>query len=259
MKSSLLYNDLAKYYDTMYAKNGRIDYVSLVKFLNKFFKRYKCKKILDVGCGTGKATIMLHDLGYDIQGTDANNGMLSVARQKSNKIKFFRSDMRKIETHEKFDAIFISFRAFAYMVTNEDAEKAIASINRVLKNSGLLIFDNFYAKTVIMGKIKSGKMTRRDLLKARQGNVDIIRQSSSITQLDDCVTMVWTANYTIKDGKKIIKKHETSAIRAFFPSELKTILNYNGFKIIDKYGDYKMSKLKDQINLITVAKKVKNL
>lgn len=256
MKDHTLYNDLAKYYDIMYSKSGRIDYASLVKFLDNLFKKFKCKEILDIGCGTATTTLMLHKLGYEIEGTDLNRGMLDIAAQKASDIKFFQSDMRDIRTKRKFDAAFISFRSFSYITENEDVEKSIRSVNNALKKGGIFVFDNFSAKNVILSKIKSGKLTRKDTLEARQGDIHITRNSNSITTFDGNVKMHWTADYKIKDGKKLIRKRETSILRAFFLDELETLLKYNGFRIIDTYGDYKFAKFNNQINLIIVAEKV---
>lgn len=256
MRGHKIYNEMAKYYDIIYAKSGKIDYFSLVKFLNYVLKKHGCRKILDVGCGTGTATDMLHKLGYDIQGTDLSSSMLAIAKKKNNKIRFFQSDMRNIRTREKFDAAFISFRSFAYMTTNEDVERVIKSVNGVLKKGGLFIFDNFSAYHMLKDKIKRGSFLYKDQLEAKDKNISITRNSQSVTDVKDGVKWRWTYEYVIKDGKKTVRKKETALLRAFFLSELETMLKYNGFKILNTYGDYKLAKFDDQINLIIVVKKV---
>ena len=61
--SDKIYGEIAKYYDITYKNSGRIDYFSCTKFLNFIFNKNKCKKILDVACGTGTVTNMMQKLG----------------------------------------------------------------------------------------------------------------------------------------------------------------------------------------------------
>jgi len=89
------YDFEAKFYDKIW---GRHDYETDVKFLNKLFKNYSCKKVLDIGCGTGNHAIGLASLGYRVTGVDVSDKMLEIARNKihNRKIDLKQGDMKDI-------------------------------------------------------------------------------------------------------------------------------------------------------------------
>ena len=69
-------------------------------------------QILDVGCGTGKASQLMHawypSLSLSIEGLDPSEKMLDVARKNDKRSKFVRgdvSDMKEIVEDEAFDMV----------------------------------------------------------------------------------------------------------------------------------------------------------
>jgi Methylase involved in ubiquinone/menaquinone biosynthesis len=79
----------AELYDKVW---GRYDYDTDVKFLDELFKKYRCRKIIDLGCGTGNHAIRLSPLGMkSLQWTSAPPCSQSL-RPKS-KTKKYKSNM----------------------------------------------------------------------------------------------------------------------------------------------------------------------
>ena len=69
-----VYNKIAPHYANEFDSNPD------AKFLNIFIKYLNGKKILDIGCGTGKQTKFLYDHGFDVEGVDLSSGMLKIAK-----------------------------------------------------------------------------------------------------------------------------------------------------------------------------------
>jgi ubiquinone/menaquinone biosynthesis C-methylase UbiE len=69
----------AKFYDKVW---GKYDYDTDINFLNEIFRRRNCKRILDIGCGTGNHSIRLSKIGYEMTGVDISAPMLKIAREK---------------------------------------------------------------------------------------------------------------------------------------------------------------------------------
>jgi SAM-dependent methyltransferase len=53
--------------------------------------------VADVGCGTGRVTARLHELGLDVSGTDLSPGMLQMARQAYPHIRFSEGSMLALD------------------------------------------------------------------------------------------------------------------------------------------------------------------
>lgn len=63
-------------------------------------------KVLDLGCGNGALTKVLHDKGYDVIGADASDDMLGVARKNNPDLTFVKADATDFVLPEKVDVVF---------------------------------------------------------------------------------------------------------------------------------------------------------
>ena len=103
-------------------------------------------KILDVGCGAGRTTFALYELGYhDIIGIDLSKGMINsctlTKKEKELDIQFLTADATKLpfET-ETFDVCIFLFNGLMTIPKLENRLKAMQEISRVLKSGGKFIF-----------------------------------------------------------------------------------------------------------------------
>ena len=87
------YNQWAHQYDSNENKTRDLDRVATQKTLEK----YAFKKVLELGCGTGKNTAWLLEQGAEVIGVDFSEGMLEKARGKiqSYKVTFIQADITK--------------------------------------------------------------------------------------------------------------------------------------------------------------------
>ena len=112
------------------------------------FKKYlnPSQTILDLGCGTGRTTFPLYDLGYhQIRGLDYTPEMIEAAqainKQWGKTIPFEVGDARQLTfKEEQFDTVIFSFNGLMSMPPPEDRVKAVSEIHRVLKKDGRFIF-----------------------------------------------------------------------------------------------------------------------
>ncbi len=117
------YDIEAEVYDEVWGKH---DYETDVKLLDELFKKHLCKRIIDVGCGTGNHAILLGRLGYEVTGIDISPVMLEKARKKSesSRTRFIQGDMKKIEKAisegKKFDAAICLGSVSFHLTTNND-------------------------------------------------------------------------------------------------------------------------------------------
>jgi ubiquinone/menaquinone biosynthesis C-methylase UbiE len=105
----------------------------------------KSKKILDIGCGTGRHSIELSKRGYHITGIDLSDSMLAKAREKAKKqglkIDFLKYDARNLPFKNEYDlVIMLCEGAFPLMETDEMNYEILKNATKSLKEHGKFIF-----------------------------------------------------------------------------------------------------------------------
>lgn len=132
-KTINVYNKIAKKYSEVFD----IDF-SDSSYLDEFLSYiHTGKRILDLGCGTGRITAYYGGKGFDVVGVDLSREMLDIARKKYPKIDFRLDDIRKINFLEnKFDAISFSYSFFH--LEEKDVLSVLDKINKILKSNGVL-------------------------------------------------------------------------------------------------------------------------
>ena len=125
-----------------------VDYVKWADYIDKLFKLYKFRprKILDIACGTGSATILLAEKGYQMSGTDRALEMLLAAKKKAKRseveLSLWQQDMRELTVARPyFDAALCLYDSINYIITAEEMERVFAKISEALVPRGMFIFD----------------------------------------------------------------------------------------------------------------------
>lgn len=138
-------NDLeASYHDELY------DYVDDIPLYLEYAKATD-GQVLECGVGTGRVAIPLARAGINIVGVDVSDKMLAVARGKLAKeptevqarVKLVRADMRNFQLKQHFSLCIIPFNTFLVLLTVEDQEATLATINPHLLPRGKLIISVF--------------------------------------------------------------------------------------------------------------------
>jgi len=133
------YSDIAKYYDKV-----RITTPEYLRFWSSRIAYYgsikKGSKVLDIGCGTGRFTLMLCKITKaDVYAIDPSEEMLGEAKKKDKKKRVFwnLSTAEELLFPSKFyDCVYMTF--VFHQIKNR--KKAVAEINRILKPKGKCVF-----------------------------------------------------------------------------------------------------------------------
>jgi len=138
------------------------------KFLiNKYFKG----KVLDMGCGCGRTTKYIHDLGFDVLGVDIVEEMIQKAKQIYPGIKFEVGNACNIKQYKdgQFDIVFFSFNGLDYISPESKRVIAIKELSRVLKKGGYFIYSSHnplalffrFRPGLLLRSIKEGRLFSR--------------------------------------------------------------------------------------------------
>lgn len=103
------------------------------------------RRVLDVGCGTGRAFTPLLSRGWRIHGCDASGEMLARAREKfgSSTVALVQADARSLGDLSEFryDLILALNDVVNYLTEDGDLERAFEGMKRNLAPEGLVCFD----------------------------------------------------------------------------------------------------------------------
>lgn len=117
----------------------------------KIANRYKCKKIVDLGCGTG-SQCNLFDSNFKVIGMDISPQMLAVAKRKNNSITCICGDI--INTcfpNKLFDCSILSF--VLHMNNPDDQQKILHEAMRITKDDGIMVITDYGVPYSTKGKI----------------------------------------------------------------------------------------------------------
>lgn len=96
-------------------------------------------KVLEVGCGSGKATIMFAKKGCSVIGLDISDELISIAKEKTNdypNISYKLGSFEETDFQDKFDLI-ISAQAWHWLDQNTSYDKAY---NLLVDQGSLVLF-----------------------------------------------------------------------------------------------------------------------
>lgn len=136
------YEGFAERYDWMVSEDP-----ARREFFRRLFADHGVKKVLDCACGTGHDPIMLHSIGCEVSASDLSESMLGQARKNLSAagvdVPLIRADFRLLPDcfDVRFDAVVCLTNSINEVLTDEDTLRALRSMNSVLRDGGILVFD----------------------------------------------------------------------------------------------------------------------
>ena len=207
-----------------------------LQFYKRWLPKSKDARILELCCGTGRLTLPIARDGYDISGVDYTLSMLDQAKLKAAEaglaIRFIEADIRTLNLQEKYDFIFIPFNSIHHLYKNEDLFKAFNVVKKHLKEGGLFLLDCFNPN---IQYIVEGEKEPKEIAAytTDDGRDILIKQTMRYENKTQINRIKW--HYFINGEFHSIQNLD---MRMFFPQELDSYLDWNGFNIIHKYGGF---------------------
>ena len=194
--------------------------------------------VLEIACGSGLVTIPIAATGLDTTGVDLARPMLEHARVKAEaknlNIRWVEADARSLDLNRQYQFILLTGNAFQAFLRREDQEALFESVKRHLAPNGVFAFET---------RNPSGHdLTNQPQEEFDQSyvSVDGQRVSVSFTQAYDPIAQViyWTSYRRWRDGAHDHKWETHIACRFTHPQELNALLHYNGFQVLEQYGNW---------------------
>ena len=221
-----LFENYSKSYDNESFTQGTIGECD---FIEKEINYDKSLKIIDIGCGTGRHTIELAKMGYNVLGVDLSESQLKQAKEKVKtlniEIEFQKHDARNLPFKNEFDlAIMLCEGSFPLMETDEMNFEILKNISKLLKSDGKLIFTTLNGLFPLYHSVEkfcaSEETEDNAIYKNNTFDLMTFRDYNITTITDDL-------------GNKVeLNCNE----RYYVPSEITWLLKTLDFKNIDIYG-----------------------
>lgn len=154
-KKSIIFDSVEGY--NLYAKNydKKTDYLNSFEndVVLKFLGNLKGKKVLDIGCGTGRIIKNLMEAGAKVVAADVSEEMLKVTKKKFKDAEIVCADIENLPFKDKsFDCVLALF----VVVHLRDLQKAFDEVYRVLKDGGTFIVSNINQRKPPKLNLKDG-------------------------------------------------------------------------------------------------------
>lgn len=237
----------ARFYDRIW---GKYDYDTDVRFLNELFKERNCRKIVDIGCGTGNHSIRLSKLGYNVTGVDISPAMLKKAHSKDRdgKIRFIRGDMKELRTFipkARFDAAISLGQVSSHLCTDEEVQVFLDGLHHALKKDGLFVFSARNAMKISEEYLN--KLMLDHTINEEKLQLAVLTHNNRDSQDPD--TIVWKPIYLIKESGKVDLQIREHKLRWYRFSTLKRLLVTSGFEIEAVHSGPLKEKFNEDVHL----------
>lgn len=226
----------AAYYDRAYARR-RDD----VRFYADLAEA-RGGPVLELGCGTGRVTRAIAERGVAIVGVDRMEPMLARARERLDKprrirerVELRRGDLRRVRLGRRFPLVIAPFNVFMHLYGRRDIEGALRTVRAHLRRGGRFVFD--------VRVPDPRELARKPDKVYRVGQVTLPatgRRYHYRERFDyDPITQVQTVEMAFVGVDDPTDFHLMPLThRQFFPRELEALLHYNGFEVLETYGDF---------------------
>jgi SAM-dependent methyltransferase len=218
-------SEYAGAYDALYQDK---DYAAECDLVERVFRDYAhapIRRVLDLGCGTGRHTELLAARGYDVVGVDRSAEMLGFAKAGVH-AQFVESDITSLHLGENFDAVLIMFAVLGYLRDNTSLQAALNVARGHLRPGGLLFADVWYGPAVLTQRPSE----RVKVIDAPNGD-RVIRATSAQLDVRRNLCTVDYYLWRLHAGTLCAEVREQHVMRYFFEPELERFLASAGFEV----------------------------
>lgn len=235
---------IVKYYDESFALGSEIEgqwYLNKAKLFGT--------PVLDLGCGTGRLSLLLAHQGFEVTGIDQSSGMLDQFKRKlqaesvsvQQRIQVQQQPMAAFSLSQKFHTV-ICCDAFFHNLTVEDEMRCLRCVREHLHPEGRFVF-NFPNPTcdfILKAERSAGKEYSERGRYPLRGSHDtlIVEQAQEGNTLAQTITTTLRVTRVDMTGKVIEQSVSSWTSRYLFRYEAIHLLARCGFEIESLVGDY---------------------
>ncbi len=214
------YDELAKYYDLLYAwKDYRKEGVIIAELIQRY-KESTGSSLLDVGCGTGEHIMQLRGR-FECTGLDVNEAMLEQARRKVQGVRFVKGNMMDFDLGRKYDVVICLFSAIGFVKTYPNLARTLRNFAKHLKEGGVVIVEPWLTRETASDGYISVLTRGSDDLKVTR--VDYSRVKNGLSVIDERIVVA-------EKGKGISTYRDRMVLALFERDEFLRLMRQAGLR-----------------------------
>lgn len=189
------------------------------------------KRVLDVGCGTGRLACALAAKGHEVTGADPAAAMLEMAKRKpeAGKIAWVEAFADRLDLAARFDLIVMTGHVFQVFLKDAEILAVLKNLERHLAPGGTLAFE-----TRNPAAREWEEWTEDYAETAEHPELGLVEASWVLTAVEDPFVSFET-RYRFADGSGLTAP---STLRFVTRTELAALLDEAGFEDVTWYGDW---------------------
>ena len=213
------------FYHILYRERNLREAELFMKNLTTYLNLPEKADVLDLGCGRGRHSVMLKEMGYKVKGFDLSENNIAFARQfESENLSFEVQDMCK-SYPGRYDAIFNLFTSFGYFENDQKNLITLKMMSEHLNATGFGVID---------------------FMNVTQVKDQLVPEEKVVVN-----GITFHLERYEEDGyihKEIRFEHEgtpyffTERVRAFTLNDFEIMFEKAGIYLLDIFGDYKLNK-----------------
>lgn len=209
------------------------------------YARRQQGEILELACGTGRVALPLARSGYRVWGLDLSPEMLTVFREKlervtpaeRDRIRLVQGGMEDFDLNRTFPLIIVPFRGFQALTTEEQIAGCLSAIRRHLASSGLAIIDVFEPGDIAR---QPERGERVDWVRELQDTEQTVTRTRVGRSVDTRQQILYSdiVYYISERGGEERTLVDNLALKYYFRYQMEYRLAAAGFEIVAEFGDY---------------------
>jgi len=235
------YTDLAEAYDYILR---HVDYQEWYRYIRKVMERFTvdAKKVVELGCGTGRFGAKFSTDGFEIYGVDKSLEMLRVAKARAFKnFRIICADMSDFHLAKKADFIFSVHDTMNYFINKSDVRRVFSCVRNIMHEESVFMFD-----ITTEYNIESNFHDVTNTYEIRGRSVEWTNEFNRRRRM-----VLSTLRFFNRDGTAGVEHHIQ---RIYSIGEIKKLLKKEGFEVLGIFGDYSFMPPTDttvMINFVT--------
>jgi SAM-dependent methyltransferase len=229
--TAAVFDVYARYYDLLYRQK---DYPAEAAYVHSLLERHGVpgRRLVELGCGTGRHARELAALGYTIHGVDRSETMLTEATARAradarhgSQLTYSAGDIRTANLGRTFDGAISLFHVISYQTSNEDLRAACRTARTHVIDGGLFLFDCWYGP---------GVLTDPPAVRAKRMSDDRIEVTRIAEPVLDTTASTVDVRYDLfvrdRSSGAVTEVKESHLMRYLFVREIELLLGGSGFE-----------------------------